>query len=168
MAKNTENTPNFFEALSALAKEKGIEPNVLIEKIQTALVIAIKKDYPRSENTKFDIDIAKGKFDVSILKDVVEVVEDPANQITLEDARNINKRYNIGDVCTIKLDTKHFGRIAAQTAKQVVVQRIREAERGMVFDNPAANIESPKPKKALPKFLSLDESLSRLVLVTVL
>ena len=73
MAKSS-NTTELFEALTLLAREKGISAELLIEKIQTALVIAIKKDYPRSENTKFDIDIAKGKFDVSILKDVVEVV----------------------------------------------------------------------------------------------
>ena len=132
MAKS--NTTELFEALTLLAREKGISAELLIEKIQTALVIAIKKDYPRSENTKFDIDIAKGKFDVSILKDVVEVVEDNANQITLEDARNINKRYNIGDVCTIKLDTKHFGRIAAQTAKQVIKQGIKEVERNQLVE----------------------------------
>ena len=133
MAKSS-NTTELFEALTLLAREKGISAELLIEKIQTALVIAIKKDYPRSENTKFDIDIAKGKFDVSILKDVVEVVEDPANQIALEDARNINKRYNIGDVCTIKLDTKHFGRIAAQTAKQVIKQGIKEVERNQLVE----------------------------------
>ena len=132
MAKGTA---ELFEALTLLAKEKGIEPDMLIEKIQTALVIAIKKDYPRSENTQFDIDIVKGKFDVAIMKNVVETVEDDANEISLEAARNINKRLNIGDVAKVKLDTKNFGRIAAQTAKQVVVQRIREAERGMIFDN---------------------------------
>lgn len=128
MANNSANTVELFEALTALAKEKGINPDQLIEKIQTALVIAIKKDYPRSENTKFDIDIMKGKFDVAILKEVVEEVEDSANQISLEEAKNISKRYSVGDTCTVKLDTKHFGRIAAQTAKQVIKQGIREVE----------------------------------------
>ena len=132
MAKS--NTTELFEALTLLAKEKGVDADILIEKIQTALVIAIKKDYPRSENTKFDIDIAKGRFDVAILKNVVETVEDDANEITLEEARNYNKRYNIGDVCVIKLDTKHFGRIAAQTAKQVIKQGIKEAERSQLVE----------------------------------
>lgn len=127
MAKS--NAAELMEALSLLAKEKGIEEAVLIEKIQAALVIAIKKDYPRSENINFDIDIAKGRFDVSILKNVVEEVEDPANEILLADAREISKRLNIGDQCPIKLDTKHFGRIAAQTAKQVIKQGIKEVER---------------------------------------
>ena len=96
------NTTELFEALTLLAKEKGIDPAVLIEKIQTALVIAIKKEYPRSENIKFDIDIAKGKFDVAIQKEVAAEVED---------------------------DTQHFGRIAAQTAKQVIKQGLKEIER---------------------------------------
>ncbi len=131
MAKGTA---ELFEALTLLAKEKGIEPDMLIEKIQTALVIAIKKDYPRSENTQFDIDIVKGKFDVAIMKNVVEEVEDDANEISLEAARNINKRLNIGDVAKVKLDTKNFGRIAAQTAKQVIKQGIKEFERSQLVE----------------------------------
>ena len=131
MAKGTA---ELFEALTLLAKEKGIEPDMLIEKIQTALVIAIKKDYPRSENTQFDIDSAQGKFDVAILKNVVEEVEDDANEISLEAARNINKRLNIGDVAKVKLDTKNFGRIAAQTAKQVIKQGIKEFERSQLVE----------------------------------
>lgn len=127
-------TGELFEALTLLAKEKGIDAEILIEKIQTALVIAIKKDYPRSENTVFDIDIAKGKFDVAIQKNVVEEVEDPANEITLAEAREHNRRLNVGDVCTIKLDTRQFGRIAAQTAKQVIKQGIKEVERGQLIE----------------------------------
>lgn len=128
------NNNELFEALSLLAKEKGIEPSVLIEKIQTALIIAIKKDFPHSENTKFDIDIEKGKFDVAILKEVVEEVEDEANQITLEEALTHSKRHKIGDTCIIRLDTKHFGRIAAQTAKQVIKQGIKEVERNQLIE----------------------------------
>ncbi len=131
MAKGTT---ELFEALTLLAKEKDISPELLIEKIQTALVIAIKKDYPRSENTKFDIDIAKGKFDVAIMKTVVEEVLDDANEIGLDEARVINKRYNIGDTAVIKLDTKNFGRIAAQTAKQVIKQGIKEFERSQLVE----------------------------------
>jgi len=133
MAKSS-GTGELFEALAAVAKEKGIEPELLVEKIQTALVIAIKKDYPRSENVNFDIDITKGKFDVSIQKTVVEEVLDDANEISLEEARNVNKRYNIGDTCPIKLDTKKFGRIAAQTAKQVIKQGIKEVERSQLVE----------------------------------
>ena len=127
-------TGELFEALAAVAKDKGIEPALLVEKIQTALIIAIKKDYPRSENINFDIDITKGKFDVAIQKTVVEEVLDDANEISLEDARNVNMRYNIGDTCPIKLDTKNFGRIAAQTAKQVIKQGIKEVERSQLVE----------------------------------
>lgn len=133
MAKSS-GTGELFEALAALAKEKGIEPELLVEKIQTALVIAIKKDYPRSEDIDFDIDITKGRFNVAIRKQVVEEVLDDANEISLEEARNVNKRYNIGDACTIKLDTKNFGRIAAQTAKQVIKQGIKEVERSQLVE----------------------------------
>ena len=132
MAKS--NTAEFMEALTLLAKEKGMSPEVLIEKIETALTIAIKKDYPRSENINYDIDVAKNKFDVAIMKTVVEEVEDPANEILLSDAREISKRLNVGDMCPIKLDTKHFGRIAAQTAKQVIKQGIKEVEREQLVE----------------------------------
>ena len=128
------NTAEFMEALTLLAKEKGISPEVLIEKIETALTIAIKRDFPKSENIHYDIDVAKNRFDVAILKNVVEEVTDPANEITLEDAREINKRLNVGDACPIKLDTKHFGRIAAQTAKQVIKQGIKEVERDQLVE----------------------------------
>lgn len=132
-AMNTE----LFDALAAVAKEKGIEPEVLVEKIQTALVIAIKKDYPKSEDIDFDIDITKGKFDVCINKEVVETeddIEDDANQIDLEAAQKIKKRYKVGDKCAIKLNTRHFGRIAAQTAKQVIKQGIKEVERNQLIE----------------------------------
>jgi N utilization substance protein A len=122
-----------FDALTEVAKEKGIQPEVLVEKIQTALVIAVKRDYPRSEdNINFDIDITKGKFDVTLSKEIVETeddIEDEAIQIDLEAARKYKKRYNVGDTCVIKLNTRNFGRIAAQTAKQVIKQGIKEVER---------------------------------------
>ncbi|MBO6301114.1 MAG: transcription termination/antitermination protein NusA [Ruminiclostridium sp.] len=127
MAKS--NTAEFMEALTLLAKEKGIEPEVLIEKIETALTIAIKKDFPKSEEINYDIDIARNKFDVSIMKTVVEEVTDPANEITLEAARDISKRVNIGDKCPLKIDTRHLGRIAVQSAKQVIKQSIKTIER---------------------------------------
>ncbi|MCL2633830.1 MAG: transcription termination factor NusA [Oscillospiraceae bacterium] len=131
------NNNELFEALSLVAKEKGIEPEVLAEKIQNAIIIAIKKEYPRSENTKFDIDIKKGKFEVSIVKAIVETtddVEDDANQITLEEAMKHSKRSKVGGECTIKLNTKHFSRIAIQTAKQVVKQGIKEVERNLLIE----------------------------------
>ncbi len=131
MAKGTT---ELFEALTLLAKEKGISADMLIDKIQTALVIAIKRDHPRNENIKFDIDIAKGKFDVALMKTVVEEVLDDANEITLEEARNISKRYTIGDTVPVKIDTKNFGRISAQTAKQVIKQGIKEFEKNQLVE----------------------------------
>ncbi|MCL2035843.1 MAG: transcription termination factor NusA [Oscillospiraceae bacterium] len=130
---NTE----LFDALALVAKEKGISAEVLVEKIQTALIIAIKKDYPRSEDINFDIDIAKGKFDVCIFKEIVETpeeVEDDANQIDLDAAKKYSKKYKVGDKCAIKLNTRHFGRIAAQTAKQVIKQGIKEVERDQLIE----------------------------------
>jgi len=128
------NNTELFDALSLLAREKGIEPELLLEKIRAALIIAIKRDYPGSESINFDIDIAKGKFDVTLLKEVVEDVEDEANQITLEEAMKYSKRSKIGDQCAIKLNTRHFGRIAAQTAKQVIKQGIKEVEKAQLIE----------------------------------
>ena len=127
-------TKDLFEALSLLEKEKGIPEGVLIEKIKTAILIAIKKDYPGSENINFDINPETGKFQIKLLKEIVEEVEDPANQITLEDAQKYSKRSRLGGTCEIKLDTMKFGRIAAQNAKQVINQGIREAERSQLMD----------------------------------
>lgn len=124
----------FFEALSLLEKEKGISSGVLIDKIKSAILIAIKKDYPGSDNVYMDIEPVSGKFKVSIMKEVVEEVTDPANQILLEEARNINKKHRPGDTCEIKLETNQFGRIAAQTAKQVIKQGIKEVERSQMMD----------------------------------
>jgi N utilization substance protein A len=130
------NNTELFDALSLLAKEKGIEPDLLLEKIRAAIVIAIKRDYPRSENINFDIDIAKGKFDVSIVKDIVEEVEDDANQVTLEQAKKLSKskRLKVGGTVVQKLNPRNFGRIAAQTAKQVIKQGIKEVERAQLVE----------------------------------
>ncbi|MCL1789051.1 MAG: transcription termination factor NusA [Oscillospiraceae bacterium] len=131
------NNIELFDALALVAKEKGIQPEVLVEKIQTALIIAIKKDYPKSENINFDIDITKGKFDVCIYKEIVETaeeIEDDANQIDLDAAKKISRKYTVGDQCAVKLNTRHFGRIAAQTAKQVIKQGIKEVEREQLIE----------------------------------
>ena len=135
-ARRSDNTnqENFIEALNLLAKEKGIEPEVLIEKIQTAVTIAVKKEYPRSENVKFDIDPERGTFSVALLKDIVDEVEDDANQIDIVEAKKYGKKLKVGDVCVIPLDTKHFGRIAAQTAKQVMKQGIKDVERSKLVE----------------------------------
>ncbi len=126
---NTE----FFEAIKLLEKEKGIPANYLIEKIQIAVTNAIKRDASGGENSIVEIDAEKGRFYVAVAKDVVEEVEDPTLEISLEQAQAINKKAMVGERLEIPLDTKRFGRIAAMSAKGVIRQGIREAERGQLL-----------------------------------
>lgn len=126
---------DFIIAINDLVKEKGISKDVLIEAIESALVSAYKKNYGTAQNVRVSIDREAGDVDVLMRKDVVEEVEDEFTEISLEEALEIDSRYEVGDVVEYQVTPKDFGRIAAQTAKQVVVQRIREAERGMIFDN---------------------------------
>lgn len=126
---------DFIEAIEALEKEKKISKEVLIEAIESALVSAYKKNYGTSQNVRVDIDQETGDINVFMQMDVVEELEDEMTQMTVEEAREIDERYEAGDIIEYRVTPKDFGRIAAQTAKQVVVQRIREAERGMVYDD---------------------------------
>lgn len=124
----------FFEALSMLEKERGLTADYLIEKIEAAIVIAVKKDYEvEDDNVLVEIDPEQGKFNVSLVRDVVEEVEDPKLQLSLEEAQAIRKSYKLGDRVVTPLKTKDFGRIAAQTAKHVIRQGIREAERNQLY-----------------------------------
>ena len=124
----------FFEALLLLEKEKGIPGDYLIEKIANAVTIAVRRDYDGVEAVNVIIDPEGQKFKVSISKMVVEEVEDPANEITLDEALTYSKRARVGNPVEIKLETKQFGRIAAQTAKHVIRQGIREAERNQMLE----------------------------------
>ena len=124
----------FFDALELLAKEKEIPLEYLLERIKTAIGMAVKRDYGGVENVLVDIDDDTRKFKVGMVKTVVAEVEDPANEITLDDALKANKRAKLGDTVEIKLETKQFGRIAAQTAKHVIRQGIREAEREQMIE----------------------------------
>ena len=119
----------FFEALNGLAKEKGIDPEYLMERIQAAIVVAVKKDYGGEDNIAVVMDPDKSEFSVSIRKTVVDEVTDPDREMTLEQAQRYDKRAAVGKDVEIKLDTKEFGRIAAQSAKHVIRQGIREAEK---------------------------------------
>ena len=110
-----------------LEKERGISEEYLIEKIKAAIVIAVKKSYDVEENVSVMIEPATGKFAVAIVKDVVEEVEDPRLQITLEEAQTVRKSARVGTQLEIPLKPKEFGRIAAQTAKHVIRQALREA-----------------------------------------
>lgn len=120
-------------ALEELEKEKGIEKAYLLEAIETALVTAYKKNFDSLENVRIEMDRQTGATRVFSFKEVVEVVEDPELQISLEEAVNIAKKYKIGDNVENEIVPKNFGRIAAQTAKQVIVQKLREAERNILF-----------------------------------
>lgn len=124
----------FLQAMDEIAREKGIAKEVLLDAIEVALVSAFKKNFGTSQNVKVQIDSQSGEVDVFALKTVVETVENDLLQISVDDVKKTNRKYSIGDIVDIKVTPKNFGRIAAQTAKQVVVQRIREAERGIVFE----------------------------------
>ena len=124
----------FFEALAMLEKERGLPADYLLEKIKNAIVIAVKKDYEvEDENVSVVIEPDQGKFSVSLLKTVVEEVEDPATEISLEEAQQKKKNCKAGDEYAIPLKTKDFGRIAAQTAKHVIRQGLKEAERSQMY-----------------------------------
>ena len=124
----------FLEALDELEKEKHISKEVLIEAIESALLSAYKKNYGTAQNVRVAFNRDTGEVSVLASMEIVEEVEEPMLQISLVDAKAIDPRYEIGDAIEFQVMPKDFGRIAALTAKQVVVQRIREAERKMVYD----------------------------------
>ena len=121
-------------ALEELEKEKGIEKNYLLESIETALVTAYKRNFDSLENVKVEMDRQTGATHVYSVKEVKEKVEDINLEISLEDARKINKDLQIGDSVEVEIVPRDFGRIAAQTAKQVIIQKLRETERNMIFN----------------------------------
>ncbi len=124
----------FIEALKDLEKERGIEMEVLVEAIEAALISAYKKHFGSSQNVRVEINRNNGDIHVFYRKDVVQEVEDDKLQISLEEAQEYDPEFEEGDVFESEVTPRSFGRIAAQTAKHVVVQRIREAERNMVYD----------------------------------
>lgn len=125
----------FFAAINDIEKEKGIPKDYMLEKINQALLAALRKDSPEAaESVRVDIDEDKKKIDMYIVKTVVDQVTEPAIQLTLDQARKINKKAAVGDQVNVPVETKKFGRIAAQAAKQVIIQGIREAERSIVYD----------------------------------
>jgi N utilization substance protein A len=126
----------FILAVEELEKEKDISKEALMEAIESALVAAYKKNYSNSQNVRVNINRITGDIDVFMRKIVVtdEEVMDEYGELTLDEAHEIDPSYKLGDVIESRVTPRDFGRIAAQTAKQVVVQRIREAERGQIFD----------------------------------
>ncbi|MBR2241611.1 MAG: transcription termination/antitermination protein NusA [Clostridia bacterium] len=122
-------------AMEELEKENGMEPGSLMEAIETALVTAYKRDFDSTaDNAKVVVDKETGDYHVFVEKEVVEEVEDGNVQISLEDAKKINKSLGVGDTAQIEIMPKNFGRIAAGTAKQVIIQKIREASREYLFN----------------------------------
>lgn len=123
----------FIEALNQLEKEKGISKDILLEAIEAALISAYKRNFHSAQNVRVDIDRENGKVRVFARKTVVDEVTDPRLEISLEAAREISPSYQLDDIVEIEVTPADFGRIAAQTAKQVVTQRIREAERSIIY-----------------------------------
>lgn len=124
----------FMEALNIIEKEKGIDREIIFEAIETSLVTACKKNFGTSQNIKVDMNRETGEVTVYAQKEIVEEVEDPALQMSLVEAQAVNPHYKIGDVFNEIITPKDFGRISAQTAKQVVVQKFREAEREILYN----------------------------------
>ncbi len=125
---------DFIEALEEIEKEKGIDKDTLIDAIEAALISSYKRNFNTAQNVRVDINRTTGIIKVFARKTVVEEVLDPRMEITLDAARSINPNYYFGDIVEIEVTPRDFGRIAAQTAKQVVTQRIREAERGLIYN----------------------------------
>ncbi len=128
-------------AIEQLEKEKGISKQTLLDTIETALITAYKKNFPYSSNARVSIDRVTGEVKVYTRITIVESYSDEKDEILIDDAKDIDPNYQVGDVIEEEVTPQNFGRIAAQTAKQVVVQRIREAERNVIY-NEFSNRES--------------------------
>ncbi len=124
----------FIEALNLIEKEKGIDKEIIFEAIEASLISACKKNFGAGQNIKVTIDRETGAVACYAEKTVVEEVTDSLNEMTLDEARVLNQNYQLGDVVDLEVTPKDFGRISAQTAKQVVVQKFREAEREILYN----------------------------------
>ncbi len=123
-----------LNALDALEAEKGISKEIVIDALEAALVSAYKRHYGQAQNVEVEFDQKKGKIHVYAVKEVTEEVMDSQLEVSLKDALLINPTYEIGDTIRFEVTPKDFGRIAAQTAKQVILQRVREAERTIIYN----------------------------------
>lgn len=125
----------FFQAIEDIEKEQGIPRGYMFDKINQAMLAAFRKDNPECEDNVFvDMDEEKKRIEMYVRKRVVEAVEDPSHEIILDAAKKISRRAKLGDEINIPVDTKKFGRIAAQAAKQIITQGIREAARGIIYE----------------------------------
>ena len=124
----------FMQAFEELGKEKGIAPEILFDAIEAALISAYKRNFGSAQNVRVSLDRITGEIHVFARKIVVTELTEQHMEVSLAEAKEIDPRYEENDIIEIEVTPKDFGRIAAQTAKQVVVQRIREAERGIIYD----------------------------------
>ncbi len=150
MKNNKIKSENVFEALNLLKKEKGISIDFMLDKIKKAIVTACKNSYSGNDDVVINIDEDKNIFDVYLKKTVVEDVRDRGKEIALNDARKIDKNIALDEKIPVKLDTKEFGRIAAQTARNIIRQGIRDGERDQVmieFQNKQKEIVSAVVEK---------------------
>lgn len=125
---------DFIEAMNELEREKGISKDVLFEAIEAALISSYKRNFNTAQNVRVDMNRNTGVIRVYARKLIVEEVLDSRTEISLPAAREINPHFQLEDIAEIEVTPRDFGRIAAQTAKQVVTQRIREAERGLIYN----------------------------------
>lgn len=124
---------DFMLALDELEKEKNIDKEIILDALEKALVKSYQKNYDNAENVDVVIDKETGSIEVFALKDVVDNVDNRVNEISLKDAKEIDKNLEIGDMVRIKIAPKNFGRVAAQTARNIVIQKIRDAQRDSVY-----------------------------------
>jgi len=125
----------FFEAIEDIEREKGIPRGYMYDKIKLAMLAAFRRDNPECEdNVEITLDEDKKRIEMNVYKTVVAEVEDPSHEIILEAAKKVSRRAKLGDLLPVPVETKKFGRIAAQAAKQVIIQGIREAERGIIYE----------------------------------
>ena len=142
----------FFEAVQMLEKEKGIPAEYLYEKIQNAIIVALRKDYNGKDVVSCEIDPENYEMNVFVRKNVVDEIDDEDTDITVADAQQYKPGAEAGDIIEIMLDTKDFGRIAAQTAKHVIRQGIRDAEKGQIM----MEFQSKQQELVTAKVLSVD------------
>ena len=133
ITKEKNGGKEFLQTLKELAYEKGIDEELLFETIEAALISAYKRNFSSEQNVRISLSRETGEFHVFAIKEVVEEVKSDIKEISLAQARAISPDYAVGDVVEIEMTPANFGRIAAQTAKQVVMQRLRDAERGIVY-----------------------------------
>jgi N utilization substance protein A len=122
-----------FQSIEILSKEKGIDPQIVLDAVKDAMLIAARKHYRTNEDYVADMDPKTGAISLYAVKKVVEAVEDPTHEMTLSEARRYNASAEIGGEVRIPKNTEALGRISAQTAKQVIFQKVREAERETVY-----------------------------------